>query len=215
MERSSCPAWHRSSPRCWRCSSSASRSGPGTAAGLLIAVAGLLLVVGPAAGGAERRLEGDLMFLAGAALWGIYSVLARIASRRFDAVSATLYGTLTGTALLVPLAAAGGRLRTPGLGDRAGLDRPGLPRALRDGGRLRAAAGGRRAHRGGSRQLIRAACADRRGAQLGAHPRRDPQSPDRGRRGGRAHRAVARPAPSRGQLGEELPHQLAQPDPAR
>jgi drug/metabolite transporter (DMT)-like permease len=73
-------------------------------AGLLIAVAGLLLVVGPAAGGAERRLEGDLMFVAGAALWGIYSVLARIASRRFDAVSATLYGTLTGTAMLVPLA---------------------------------------------------------------------------------------------------------------
>lgn len=74
------------------------------AAGLVIAVAGLLLVVGPAANGAEQRLEGDLMFVAGAALWGIYSVLARIASRRFDAVSATLYGTLTGTALLVPLA---------------------------------------------------------------------------------------------------------------
>ena len=73
-------------------------------AGLLIAVAGLLLVVGPAAGGAEGRLEGDLMFVAGAALWGIYSVLARIASRRFDAVSTTLYGTLTGTAMLVPLA---------------------------------------------------------------------------------------------------------------
>jgi drug/metabolite transporter (DMT)-like permease len=73
-------------------------------AGLVIAVVGLLLVVGPAANGAERRLEGDLMFVAGAALWGVYSVLARIASHRFDAVSATLYGTVTGTAMIVPLA---------------------------------------------------------------------------------------------------------------
>ena len=44
------------------------------------------------------------MFVAGAALWGVYSVLARIASHRFDAVSATLYGTVTGTAMIVPLA---------------------------------------------------------------------------------------------------------------
>jgi O-acetylserine/cysteine efflux transporter len=37
-------------------------------------------------------------------------VLARVASRRFDAVSATLYATLTGTAMLVPLALLEGGL---------------------------------------------------------------------------------------------------------
>ena len=36
--------------------------------------------------------------------WGVYSVLARIASRRFDAVSATFYGTALGTAILIPAA---------------------------------------------------------------------------------------------------------------
>jgi drug/metabolite transporter (DMT)-like permease len=35
-------------------------------------------------------------------LWGVYSVLARIASGRFNAVSASLYGTAFGTIVLVP-----------------------------------------------------------------------------------------------------------------
>jgi drug/metabolite transporter (DMT)-like permease len=37
---------------------------------------------------------------------GVYSVLAKLASRRFDAVSTTLYGTALGTLILVPPAAA-------------------------------------------------------------------------------------------------------------
>jgi drug/metabolite transporter (DMT)-like permease len=72
--------------------------------GFAIAAVGLYLVVAPSGATDERRLLGDLMFLAGAVCWGIYSVLARIASRRFDAVSTTLYGTALGTAILIPAA---------------------------------------------------------------------------------------------------------------
>jgi drug/metabolite transporter (DMT)-like permease len=58
--------------------------------GLAVAAIGLFLVVDPTGATDDRRLLGDLMFLAGAACWGVYSVLARVASRRFDAVSTTL-----------------------------------------------------------------------------------------------------------------------------
>lgn len=80
--------------------------------GLGVAVVGLLLVVGPGASFNSGRLIGDLMFLAGAACWGVYSVLARIASRRFSPVSTTLYGTALGTMILVPLALLEGGLGT-------------------------------------------------------------------------------------------------------
>ncbi len=70
--------------------------------GLAVAAAGLYLVVNPTGGTSEQRLLGDVLFIAGAACWGVYSVLARFASRRFDAVSTTLYGTALGTLILVP-----------------------------------------------------------------------------------------------------------------
>jgi len=76
--------------------------------GVAIAAIGLYLVVNPTGGTTDRRLLGDLMFLAGAVCWGIYSVLARIASRRFDAVSTTLYGTAFGTVILIAAAALEG-----------------------------------------------------------------------------------------------------------
>lgn len=72
--------------------------------GLAVAGVGLLLVVRPAGATDADRLLGDGLFVAGAALWGIYSVLARTASRRFNAVSTTLYGTALGTLILIPLA---------------------------------------------------------------------------------------------------------------
>jgi drug/metabolite transporter (DMT)-like permease len=72
------------------------------ALGLTVAVVGLFLVVGPSGEGNEARLVGDLLFVAGAACWAVYSVLSRIASRRFDAVSITLYGTALGTLVLLP-----------------------------------------------------------------------------------------------------------------
>jgi drug/metabolite transporter (DMT)-like permease len=77
--------------------------------GLAIAAVGLLLVVNPAGGTTGHRLLGDGLFIAGAVLWGVYSVLARFASRRFDAVSASLYGTVFGTiVLIVPAGFEGG-----------------------------------------------------------------------------------------------------------
>jgi drug/metabolite transporter (DMT)-like permease len=84
-------------------------------AGFALAAIGLYLVVNPTGGTAETRLLGDLLFVAGAVCWGIYSVIARIASRRFDAVSTTLYGTALGTVVLIVAAAfegGAGRLLT-------------------------------------------------------------------------------------------------------
>lgn len=74
-------------------------------AGMAVAAIGLFLVVRPSGEADATRLLGDALFLAGAALWGVYSVIARIASRRFNAVSTTLYGIALGTVILVPLAA--------------------------------------------------------------------------------------------------------------
>jgi drug/metabolite transporter (DMT)-like permease len=70
--------------------------------GILLAGGGLLLVIGPTAEGSDTRLAGDLMFLAGGVLWAVYNVLARVASRRFNAVSAALYGMAAGTLFLLP-----------------------------------------------------------------------------------------------------------------
>jgi drug/metabolite transporter (DMT)-like permease len=80
--------------------------------GLAVAAAGLYLVVTPAGGTDAGRLLGDALFVAGAALWGVYSVLARFASRRFNAVSTSLYGIALGTLILVPLAIVEGGLGT-------------------------------------------------------------------------------------------------------
>lgn len=73
-------------------------------AGLVIAAVGLFLVVRPSGEADGTRLLGDLLFLSGAVLWGIYSVLARVASRRFNPVSTTLYGIAAGSVILLPLA---------------------------------------------------------------------------------------------------------------
>jgi len=75
-----------------------------------VAAVGLFLVVTPAGGTSGTRLLGDLLFIAGAALWGVYSVLARHASHRFSAVSVTLYGTALGTLVLIPPALLEGGL---------------------------------------------------------------------------------------------------------
>jgi drug/metabolite transporter (DMT)-like permease len=49
---------------------------------------------------------GAVLFVAGAACWGIYSVLGKDATGRFGAVTATLYGTATGTLMLIPFSLA-------------------------------------------------------------------------------------------------------------
>ena len=75
-------------------------------AGLLLAFAGLVVVIGPSGGLDRDRLLGALLFVAGAACWGVYSVLGKSATARFGAVTATLYATATGTLLLLPFSLA-------------------------------------------------------------------------------------------------------------
>jgi drug/metabolite transporter (DMT)-like permease len=75
------------------------------ALGMAIAVAGLLVVIGPGRTTGGGRLTGDLAFLASAGFWAIYNILVRLAGHRFDAISATLYAMLAGAAFLLPLAA--------------------------------------------------------------------------------------------------------------
>jgi drug/metabolite transporter (DMT)-like permease len=83
--------------------------------GLAIAMVGLLLVVGPSGAADSDRLIGDLLFLLGAAFWGIYSVISKAVTGRFDAVNVSLYGFVTGTLLLLPATLLDG-----GLGQIAG-----------------------------------------------------------------------------------------------
>jgi drug/metabolite transporter (DMT)-like permease len=80
------------------------RIGRRTVAGIAIAIAGLAVVVGPAGEAGGTRLSGDLLFLASAGVWAAYNILVRVASDRFDAISATLYAMICGALLLTPLA---------------------------------------------------------------------------------------------------------------
>jgi drug/metabolite transporter (DMT)-like permease len=79
------------------------RLGGRVALGLGTGVAGLVLVVDPGGGVDSERLLGDLLFLGGAFVWGVYSVIGKRATERFGAVGATLYATAVGTAMLVPV----------------------------------------------------------------------------------------------------------------
>ena len=72
--------------------------------GLLVAAAGLLLVLTPSGGRASARLLGDVLFLLGAICWAIYSIIGKTATARFSSVNATLYGSVTGTLVLMPFA---------------------------------------------------------------------------------------------------------------
>lgn len=84
------------------------RIGGRGALGFLLALAGLVLVVDPAGGADADRLWGDLLFVIGAGCWAVYSILGTKATARFDTVTATLYGTASGTLMLLPFSFAGG-----------------------------------------------------------------------------------------------------------
>lgn len=83
------------------------RIGARGALGFVLAFAGLLLVVDPAGGVSSDRLLGAVLFVLGAACWGTYSILGKTATTRFDPVTATLYGTASGTLMLLPFSFAG------------------------------------------------------------------------------------------------------------
>lgn len=82
---------------------------PATAIGMGVAVAGLFLVVTPAAESGPDRLLGAILFFLGALCWAIYGVISKRGARQFDSVSATLYGSLIGTLVLLPPAIIEGR----------------------------------------------------------------------------------------------------------
>lgn len=75
-------------------------------AGLMTALAGLILVMNPGGSHAPSRLLGDIFYFLGAVCWGIYSVVGKTATTRFSPVNATLYAAVIGTLFLLPFAIA-------------------------------------------------------------------------------------------------------------
>lgn len=73
--------------------------------GLLLAVAGLVLVIGPALAGPVSRALGDALFVLGAVAWGAYSVLSRSATGRFHPIAVTFQAAAVGALVFLPLAA--------------------------------------------------------------------------------------------------------------
>jgi len=78
---------------------------PGRAmAGLGMALVGLVVVIGPAMTSSPARAVGDLLFVAGAVCWGVYSVLSRAATVRFHPVAVTLAAAAFGAVAFAPFA---------------------------------------------------------------------------------------------------------------
>lgn len=82
------------------------RIGRWRAAGLGAALVGLVFVIEPSGGQGSARFLGDILFLLGAGCWAVYSIMGKAATARFSSVRATLYGTVTGTLVLLPFALA-------------------------------------------------------------------------------------------------------------
>ncbi|HEX3219063.1 MAG TPA: DMT family transporter [Candidatus Limnocylindria bacterium] len=82
----------------------AERIGRRAVLGMAVAIAGLLVVIGPGSQVGGARLTGDLIFLGSAGFWASYNILVKLAGHRFDAVSATLYAMVAGAVFLLPLA---------------------------------------------------------------------------------------------------------------
>lgn len=74
--------------------------------GLVVALAGLVLVMRPGGAQTAGRLLGDVLFLLSALCWAIYSVVGKTAMVRFTPVSATFYGQAAGLVVLLPFAVA-------------------------------------------------------------------------------------------------------------
>lgn len=72
--------------------------------GLVIGLAGVLLVMRPGSGAGAARLAGDLLFFLGAVAWAVYSLVGRAATARFTPIGATLYAFVSGTVMLLPFA---------------------------------------------------------------------------------------------------------------
>ncbi len=77
--------------------------------GLVVAAAGVLLVVDPSTAALNgERLLGDLLFIGCAVLFGSYFLISRVAATRFSPISISLYGATGAALVLAPLAIAEG-----------------------------------------------------------------------------------------------------------
>ncbi|MEX2210172.1 MAG: DMT family transporter [Gaiellaceae bacterium] len=81
--------------------------GARAAAGLALAFAGLVVVIGPGGELDGDRLLGDGLLVAGALCWAVYSLIGPAATGRFGTVGSTLYATALGTLMLVPFSFVG------------------------------------------------------------------------------------------------------------
>jgi drug/metabolite transporter (DMT)-like permease len=72
-------------------------------AGLVVALAGVVVVADPVGGVDSDRLLGDLLFLGAVVSWAVYTLAGRGAVARYGSVSANVYATACGALLLVPV----------------------------------------------------------------------------------------------------------------
>jgi drug/metabolite transporter (DMT)-like permease len=72
-------------------------------AGALIGLAGLALVIGPGFVAGHDAALGDLMFAGGALAWSAYAIVARRATRRFDASVITFLAAASGAGMFLAL----------------------------------------------------------------------------------------------------------------
>jgi drug/metabolite transporter (DMT)-like permease len=74
-------------------------------AGLLVSTSGVFLIIRSRPGGlsfSRSNLFGDLLSVAAAALWALYTIKARPLLEKYSALKVTAYSMATGTVLLLP-----------------------------------------------------------------------------------------------------------------
>ena len=76
--------------------------------GLLVALAGLVVVADPVGGVGSSRLVGDALFVGASCSWALYTLAGRSATARFGSVNANIYASAAGAAMLLPLSFFGG-----------------------------------------------------------------------------------------------------------
>ena len=79
------------------------RAQPRQIVGALVAIGGLALVIGPALAGGTDALVGDVLFVGGALTWSGYTIVARAATRRFNASVITFLAAAVGAAVFLVL----------------------------------------------------------------------------------------------------------------
>jgi drug/metabolite transporter (DMT)-like permease len=82
---------------------------PPVAAGLLLSMLGVLLVIQSRPGGLDlsrRGLTGDLLTLSAAAFWALYTMKAKPLLAKYSAIKVTAYSMAAGTLMLLPIGAS-------------------------------------------------------------------------------------------------------------